>query len=102
MWKVPEGDPGLPDGMAIDAQDGLWVAFWGSSIVRRFDQDFNVTAEINLPAPYVTSCTFAGPDLDTLIITTAHNGEADAASQAGMTFICKPGVQGVATNLFPM
>jgi len=54
------------------------------------------------PAPYVTSCVFAGPELDTLIITTAHNGEVDAPSQAGMTFICKPGVKGVVTNLFPM
>ena len=102
MWKVPEGDPALPDGMAIDAQDGLWVAFWGGSVVRRFDKDFTITAEINIPAPFVTSCVFAGPDLDTLIITTAHNGQADAVPQSGMTFICKPGVKGVATNLFPM
>jgi sugar lactone lactonase YvrE len=102
MWTVPEGDSGLPDGMSIDAEDGLWVAFWGGSVVRRFDKDFTITAEINIPTPYVTSCVFAGPELDTLIITTAHNGEADAPSQAGMTFICKPGVKGVVTNLFPM
>jgi len=102
MWTVPEGDPGLPDGMSIDAEDGLWVAFWGGSVVRRFDKDFTITAEINIPAPFVTSCVFAGPELDTLIITTAHNGAADAPPQAGMTFICKPGVRGVVTNLFPM
>jgi sugar lactone lactonase YvrE len=102
MWTVPEGDSGLPDGMSIDAEDGLWVAFWGGSVVRRFDKDFTITAEINIPTPFVTSCVFAGPELDTLIITTAHNGEADAPPRAGMTFICKPGVKGVVTNLFPM
>jgi sugar lactone lactonase YvrE len=102
MWKVPDGDSGVPDGMAIDEHDGLWVAFWGSSVIRRFDKDFNITAVIDIPAPYVTSCVFAGPNLDSLIITTAHNGEADGPAEAGMTFICNPGVRGVVTNLFPM
>lgn len=102
MWKIPEGSTALPDGMAIDVEDGLWVALWGGSKVIRIDKNAEVTAEINLPAPNITSCVFAGPNLDTLIITSAHNGEPEATRESGMTFICRPGISGVATNLFPM
>jgi sugar lactone lactonase YvrE len=28
---------GYPDGMAIDEEDGIWVALWGGSAVHRFD-----------------------------------------------------------------
>jgi gluconolactonase len=102
MWKIPEGDTSVPDGMAIDVEDGLWVALWGGSKIIRLDRDSKITAEIDLPASRITSCVFAGPNLDTLIITSAHNGEADASKESGMTFICNPGISGVATNLFPM
>lgn len=102
MWKVPQGDSGLPDGMAIDVEDGLWVALWGGSKVIRLDRNSKITAEVNLPAAKITSCVFAGANLDTLIITSAHDGEPHASKESGMTFICSPGISGVATNLFPM
>jgi sugar lactone lactonase YvrE len=92
----------LPTRSTIPGDVDNFPTRWNDAKVSRIDKDFTITAEINIPTPYVTSCVFAGPELDTLIITTAHNGEADAPSQAGMTFICKPGVKGVVTNLFPM
>lgn len=101
MWEVRDKRFGIPDGMTIDVEDGLWVAFWGGSTVRRFDKNFTVTHEIVLPAVNPTSCVFAGPNLDTLIVTTAHNRDVNSTKEDGLTFICKPGFAGKPTKLFP-
>ena len=61
---------GSPDGMCIDADDRLWVAFWGGSAVRCFEEG-ECVAVVDLPTPLVTCPTFAGPDLNCLVITTA-------------------------------
>lgn len=100
MWEVKDKRFGIPDGMAIDEDDGLWVAFWGGSSVRRFDKNFKITHEIVLPAVNPTSCVFAGSNLDILIITTAHNRNVNLTKEDGLTFICKPGFSGNPTNLF--
>ncbi len=96
---------GVPDGMAIDADGGLWVAFFGGGCVRRYDPDGGAaTAEILLPARDVTSCAFGGPDLADLYITTARVA-ADAAELAarplsGGLFRIRPGVRGTPTEAF--
>lgn len=101
MVSIPEAD-GYPDGICMDAQGGLWVAFWGSGEVRRFDEKFKVSEIITMPSKFVTSCVFAGPNLDQLIITSAHNGDPDGDNQAGMTCIATPGVRGRTTTLYPL
>ena len=98
-------DEGFPDGMCADNQGGLWVAFWGSSEVRRLDENFKVSEIISVPAMFASSCAFIGPDLDILMITTAQcSGRAgdpfDDGEHAGKTFICKPGATGRATASF--
>ena len=63
---------GLPDGMAIDTEDHLWVAIFGGGRVIRIDPTTgNVVYEVRLPVPKVTSCAFGGKDLNQLFITTA-------------------------------
>ena len=52
-----------------------------------------------MPVKNVTSCAFAGENLDKLIITTASTDDSDN-SQSGMTFIGSPGVTGNKTVLF--
>lgn len=82
-----EGTPGAPDGMAIDAEDGLWVALWGGSAVRHYDAAGVLRHEIMLPVSHVTACTFGGPDLRTLYITTSRLGiEPGAEPLAGSLF----------------
>jgi gluconolactonase len=102
MWAVRDERFGIPDGMTIDVEDGLWVAFWGGSAVRRFDKSFRITHEIEVPTKNVTSCTFAGENLETLIITSASNGDHKSNLNSGMTFICEPGIRGRKTNLSPL
>lgn len=97
VFDVPE-EWGFPDGMTLDAEDYLWIAFWGSGAVRRFDPHGNLDREIKLPVSQVTSCAFGGPDLRDLYITTGARGlDAEALRRepyAGGVFRAKPGVTG--------
>jgi sugar lactone lactonase YvrE len=81
----------MPDGLAVDAEGSVWVAVWGGGVVQRYSQDGQLTGEVRLPAAHVTSCAFAGPDLDQLYITTA----AGPGSSAGALFTCPAGVAGL-------
>lgn len=100
-WQITDDSQGLPDGMCIDAEDGIWVAFWNGSCLRRFDRDFNITDVIQMPVPMVTSAAFVGPNFEEMVITSAHDGVADSGADWGKTFICRPKVPGVAPTLFP-
>ena len=99
VWRRSSESDGYPDGMCMDSDDGLWIAFWGGSCLRHLDKDFNLVEVIEFPVPKVSSCAFVGPELDHLVVTTARKGTSD--SQSGMTFILKPGVKGVASTIFP-
>ncbi len=96
---------GLPDGMTIDAEGNLWVAFWGGWAVRCYSpKTGELLATVEVPCSQVTSCTFGGPNLDRLFITTARIGisEEKLAKEplAGSIFVCEPGVQGVPVQKF--
>lgn len=92
---------GAPDGMAVDADGGLWVAVWGGAKVLHFLPDATLAAEIALPVSQVTSCCFGGPELRDLYITTAWQGLTDDSRSreplAGGIFRSQPGVRGLAT-----
>lgn len=98
---TPEENKGLTDGMCIDADDNLWVAFWGGSrIEQRSTKDGSLLAVINVDAKNVTSCCFIGDNLDTLFITTSGNeqtGEHD-----GCLFTCKVDVKGCGCDYFKL
>lgn len=98
-----EGD-GYPDGMTVDAEDCLWIAFWDGWCVRRFSPAGEQLAELRVPVQRPTSVAFGGSDYDRLFITTASRDlGADAmATQpcAGGLFMTVPGVRGVAEPLF--
>ena len=68
-----------PDGMAIDSEGGLWIAFWDAGEVRRYGPDRSLDVVVHVPAMQVTSGIFGGPDLRDLYITTATTGLSEAA-----------------------
>ncbi len=84
---------GVPDGMCVDSEGFLWVAIWGGGRVQRFTPDGAAAGHICVPCPQVTSCTFAGPDLKTLVITTAADGLA-TQDGVGMTYAVECPVAG--------
>jgi sugar lactone lactonase YvrE len=92
---------GQPDGMAIDEEDGIWVALWGGSAVHRYDRAGRLDLVVDLPVSNVTACTFGGPDLRMLFITTSRQG-LDPADQpdAGAVFRYEAGVRGAQQHAF--
>ena len=53
----------VPDGIAMDVEDHLWVAVWGEGEVRRFAPDGSLV--VASACPPSTSCVaFAGEDAD--------------------------------------
>lgn len=97
-------EDGYPDGMTVDAEGCLWVAFWDGWCLRRIGADGSRMADIAMPVQRPTSCAFGGPDLATLFVTSARIGLDDAAlasqPQAGGLFALVPGVRGIADPAF--
>lgn len=91
---------GSPDGMTIDENDHIWVAFCRGSCVRCFEPGSGKILEtLELPVSGVTSCAFGGPGLTTLYITTGQFSGVEE-NCAGRIFACTPGVKGLPTNTF--
>lgn len=93
------------DGMCIDHDNKLWIAHWGGHCIRQWDPKFGeILNEIEIPAPHVTSCTFGGPDLNELYITTARSGLSETQLEnfplSGGLFKVKPNTKGLPTSFF--
>lgn len=93
-----------PDGMSIDAEGGLWIAFWDAAEIRRYGPDRELDVVVRVPARQVTSCAFSGPDLRDLYITSATTGlSAEALAEqphAGGLFHVRAPVPGVLPHRF--
>jgi len=92
---------GHPDGMAIDEEDGVWIALWGGSAVRRYDRTGRLDLVVELHVSNVTACAFGGPELQTLFITTSRQGlDEDVQPDAGAVFRYEAGVRGAPQHAF--
>jgi sugar lactone lactonase YvrE len=84
-----------PDGLTVDAGGGVWVALSNGGAVRRYTPEGDLDAVVELPVTKVTACTFGGPGLDQLFITTSRDGvEPGAEPLAGSLFRAEVGVTG--------
>jgi sugar lactone lactonase YvrE len=91
---------GYPDGMTVDADGGLWIAFWDGWCVRRYSPDAQWIETVRMPVQRPTSCAFGGRDLDRLYITSASidldQNALKMQPNAGGLFMLTPGVRGLA------
>ncbi|XP_075984633.1 regucalcin-like [Anticarsia gemmatalis] len=70
----------IPDGMTIDKDGFLWIALMFDGCVIRVDPDRRRVVEVHrLPVSRTTSMTWAGPDLDVLVVTTSRRNMDEAS-----------------------
>lgn len=92
--------PGVPDGLTLDGDGGLWVTMHGAGEVRRYGPDCRLQTVVRVPTPSVTSCAFGGDDRRTLFVTTARSLAAPGDVHAGPVYACRPGPRGRAAFAF--
>jgi sugar lactone lactonase YvrE len=99
IWDT-SADPTSPDGMTIDSEDRLWIAFChGAKVVCYDPASRSVQEQIDFPCIETTACAFGGPDLRDLYVTTGVKPGLEEAT-AGRLFVCRPGAQGVPSIAF--
>lgn len=95
---------GFPDGSVIDADGCLWNAVWGAGVVRQFDPEGNLLAEIRVPAKNLTCVAFGGDQLDQLFVTCSRQEMSEeelvAAPTAGGLYLLKATSRGVCDAYF--
>jgi sugar lactone lactonase YvrE len=88
-----------PDGLTVDAEGGVWVAYPHEGKLRRYGTDGALDGVVELPTVKVTACTFGGPGLDELYVTTSREN-VDGDPLAGSLFRVDVGVKGLPTRDF--
>ncbi|WP_430382526.1 SMP-30/gluconolactonase/LRE family protein [Streptomyces sp. P10-4] len=99
LVEIEEG-AGFPDGLTVDAEGCVWVALWDGGAVRRYTPSGDLDRVITLPTPRTTACTFGGPDLTDLYITTARTGLSSPHPLSGSLLVIPGAGQGLPQPAF--
>jgi sugar lactone lactonase YvrE len=95
---------GLPDGLVVDAEGGVWVCLFGGSAIHRYSAEGRLDDVITLPVSCPTSPTFGGEYLDTMYVTTSRHRLSEERREsellAGAILSFKPGVAGRPASRF--
>lgn len=93
---------GSPDGICTDTDGNLWVAVWGTGEVRHLTPGGELLGVVVVAAPYPSCVTFAGPALDTLLISTAIDDltpeQIAAHPGSGALFLAEVDARGLPTS----
>lgn len=95
--------PGRPDGAAVDADGCYWICGNDAGQVHRFTPDGRLDRSLRLPVSKPAMCSFGGPDLNWLFITSippARPAEGFDATLDGAVLALRPGVRGLAETEF--
>ena len=96
-------EQGYPDGMTVDAEDHVWIAFWDGWCLRRLSPEGRIVREIPLPVQRPTCPAFGGRGLDRLYITSATVGltpEALTQQPLAGALLCLTGATGRSPTRF--
>jgi sugar lactone lactonase YvrE len=95
---------GFPDGMTVDSEGFVWCNLVGLGQIRRYDPTGALERILQLPVPRATDCTFGGPDLRTLFVTSARETmtppQLAAAPLSGSLFVYEAPVAGLQASAF--
>lgn len=90
-----------PDGMTIDSEGHLWIAFCHGGCVSCFDpENGDELHRVSLPCLETTACAFGGPDLKELYITTGVHKSVEEEHAGRLFAIHGLGVRGVPSHAF--
>ena len=86
-------EDGYPDGMTVDAENCLWIAFWDGWCVRRFSPEGDLLVEIPVPVARPTSVAFGGAEFERIFISSASRNLtgaelADQPNAGGLFSFC--------------
>jgi len=90
---------GAPDGSCLDAEGFVWTCrVAGGACLIRYAPDGTLDRVVEVPCSWPTSCTFGGPGLATLYVTSARftmsPAQLVAAPHEGGLFALDVGVRG--------
>ena len=95
---------GFPDGLAVDAEGGVWSARFDGGCVVRYGPDGSESLRVRLPVARPTSCAFGGAELRDLYVTSASVGmsedEIEASFDSGDLFRLRASVPGLPDTPF--
>lgn len=94
------GTAGVPDGLCVDTDGGVWVALFRGGAVRRYTPRGTLDREIRFPAALTTACGFGGADLTDLYVTTARRAPEHDEPLAGSVFVVPGAGQGLVPTAF--
>jgi sugar lactone lactonase YvrE len=94
-------DRGLPDGLCIDEDGCLWVAFWDGGGIARVSPEGDLLRWLPLPVSRPTSCVFGGAAADILFVTSAlHDAPAQSPLDGAVFTVSGLGTRGTRRYVF--
>lgn len=93
---------GVPDGMSVSSDGKIVVALWDGGRIEIYEPTGAKVSEIKLGVSRPTCCTFAGPNQDILIVSTASQGidRADEPLAGKILAVTGTGLSGPPTQQY--
>jgi D-xylono/L-arabinono-1,4-lactonase len=89
-------EPGVPDGMTVDAAGHVWSARWDGFCLTQYAPTGRELQRMMFPTKKVSCVVFGGPDCMDMYVTTAGgNDKAENGPAAGALYRVRAGVKGV-------
>jgi gluconolactonase len=91
------GGEAQPDGLAFDTEGRLFIAHFGTGLVRVVDRQGAGIGSLDSRTPCLTNFAFGGPDMDQLFIT-AHAYPGTSLEDPGPAVVMRmtlPGIEGL-------
>ena len=97
-----DSSSGIPDGMSMSSDGKIVIALWDGRRIEIYEPSGEKVSEITLGVSRPTSCTFAGPNRDILIVSTASQGidRADEPLAGKILAVTSTGLSGLPTQQY--
>jgi sugar lactone lactonase YvrE len=103
VFATANAPPGRPDGSCVDQSGFLWNAEFAGGRLVRYAPDGRIDRIVALPVTHPTCCSFGGPDLGTLFVTSAADPQMTgepAGRYSGKLLALDVGVRGLPEPAF--